>query len=437
MIGNPDQTIGKVGVDIRFLFRKSEWGKLGAAENPAGIIYMQLDFHQPSDCVLESATIQVTLDEDDPSLKPYLQDYLPRSECPVLITDYYGPGQIVGAPKRVRVNKSATFEPSLNVASNGGSLGSIRSERKFEHESRWVFRSHTVPDDRASGGQKWGHRILKWEMTENDIEKYPIHNNKVLTAFAYEHSGNPFLMKVEVSGKLRHWRDQFKSSTKKLFRPRAWKQEDISTTLVGAYLGRRRHLDQLAQGLARAMEDQNYKLAKDLADAMAAQNSVPITQTAALQQKLGEMPSTHTAVEHSSASSAPNQALTRGTTSQHDLNSDSHTLNALEPDIRGPAMEDRTAPTLENLARVAEYFSTPIRRDAVRSDASEASGDSSAPTLVDERSETLQPSVLPHKNDDEEVMARVMEFTFLRLLIRQWLALWIFLGLGKPLESKA
>lgn len=396
---------------------------------------MQLDFHQPPDCVLESATIQVTLDEDDPSLKPYLEDVLPVSECPVLITDYYGPGQIVGAPKRVSINRSATFEPYLNIANNGCSLGNIRSERKFEHESRWVFRSHTVPDDRGDK-QKWGHRILKWEMTENDIEKYPIHNNKVLTAFAYEHSGGPFLMKVEVSGKLRHWRDRLKSNTKKIFRPRAGMQQDISTTLVGAYRGQRRHLDQIAQGLAKAMEDQNYKLAKDLASAMAAQNPIPATQTAPLQHKLGEMPSTHATEGHHSTSGASNHTFRRGAAySEPDLDLDGQRLNTVEPDVREPAMEDRTAPTLDNLARVGEYFSTPIRRDAVRSDVSEASGDSSASTLVAERSETLQTSASPPKNVDEEVIARVMEFTFLRLLIRKWLALWIFLGLGKPLEN--
>lgn len=60
---------GKVNVDCRFLFSKSQWGVLHPAENPAGIIYLDLTFNQPSDHRLKSATVIVTLDEDDPALK--------------------------------------------------------------------------------------------------------------------------------------------------------------------------------------------------------------------------------------------------------------------------------------------------------------------------------------------------------------------------------
>lgn len=433
MSGNIDQSIGKVGVDIRFLFRKSEWGTLGTVENPAGIIYMQLDFHQPSDCVLESATIQVTLDEDDPSLRPYLKDDLPGSECPILITDYYGPGQIVGPSKTMSVYKSVSFEPQVSVADIGLSLGHMSKDTSFKHESRWIFQSHTVPDDQARV-RKWGHRILKWEMTENDIEKYPIHSNKVLTAFAYEHNGQPFLMKVKVSGKLRHWSDQLKYQTRKSFRPRARKQEDVSTTLVGAYTGYRRPLDQDAQGLSKAMEIQNYKLAKNLTNAMAVQDGGVATQTVPLQQNADAVSSENIATRQDFASSASDQEFTGGKTRpRRDLDLDGETLNTPE-DIREPAKEDRTAPTLENLARVGAYYRAPPRREVVRSDVSEASEDSSAPTLVADGSGTLQQSAPQPKNPDEEAIARMMEVTFLRLLIRNWLALWIFLGLGKPLE---
>lgn len=184
---------------------------------------MELNFDQPQDCILVSATIQVTLDENDQALDPYHVDNLPASDFPVIITDYYGPQQIVGTSRRVLIHKSLKIEPSINVAGNGGSLGGKTTDKKFEHESRWTFRSLRVPADRSCE-QTWGHRILKWEMTENDIEQYPVHSNKVYTAFAYEHSEQPFLMKVEVSGKLRQRTSRLKASVArnlKKFGPRA------------------------------------------------------------------------------------------------------------------------------------------------------------------------------------------------------------------------
>lgn len=45
--------IGEVEVDCRFFFTKSRWGYLGSdygsTKTPGGIIYLDLDFHQPSD----------------------------------------------------------------------------------------------------------------------------------------------------------------------------------------------------------------------------------------------------------------------------------------------------------------------------------------------------------------------------------------------------
>ncbi|KAJ4387575.1 hypothetical protein N0V93_008170 [Gnomoniopsis smithogilvyi] len=403
------QFIGKVGVDCRFLFRQSKWGTLGPVDNPAGIIYMELNFDQPPDCTLDSATIQLTLDEDDPGLDPYRVASLPSSECPVLITDYYGPGQIVGTSKRVLVNKSRKIEPSVNVAGNGGSLGGVSTHKAFEHESRWMFQSHRVPGPR-NRGQKWGHRILKWEMTENDIEKYPVHSNKVFTAFAYEHSGQPFLMKVEISGKLRQRTNQMKASlTKNLkkFGPRARKQEDIATTLIGAYLGRRRPLDELARGLASAMELKNHGSSPVV---------LPGPQAAAFQEM--EF-ATNPAVDHASVGTSNQASIEEGNSPlQPRLNWDSLTQTDVLNELRAPSLQERTQPTLQNLARVGEYFRTPIKKVPTRRGSSEASGHSSAATLVAETSEATRSMVGAPKKVDEDITARVMEVAFLRLLIQ-------------------
>lgn len=436
---NSDQSIGKVGVDCRFLFRKSQWGTLGPAENAAGIIYMELDFDQPPDCTLESATIQLTLDEDDQGLDTYRVDTLPPSECPVLITDYYGPGQIVGTSKKVLVRKALKIEPSVNVAGNGGSLGGITTQKAFEHESRWTFRSHRVPEERSSG-KKWGHRILKWEMTENDIEK-STHSNKVYTAFAYEHSGQPFLMKIEISGKLRKRSDRLKANLGRKFGPRARKQEDISTTLVGAYLGHRRPLDELARGLASDMEMKNY-LSSPLV--------VHDAQPASFQQVAYDAISSTNPVLESAVTATADQASIEGTTPQPGLRLNGQVLDMLE-DTPVRALQDRTQPTLENLARVGEYFRTPIRHEVIRGDVSEASGHSSATTLVATQSEISQPqqqseaATVPEsqnltaaisKNLDEDAIARVMEVAFFRLFIQFFIGFMDLFGSRNPQETR-
>lgn len=396
---------------------------------------MELDFDQPPDCTLESATIQLTLDEDDQGLDPYRVDSLPPSECPVLITDYYGPGQIVGTSKRVLVRKSLKIEPSVNVMGNGGALGGITTEKAFEHESRWNFRSHRVPEQKSSG-KKWGHRVLRWEMTENDIEK-STHSNKVYTAFAYEHSGQPFLMKIEISGKLRKRSDRLKANLGRKFGPRARKQEDISTTLVGAYLGHRRPLDELARGLASDMEMKNY---------MSSPLVVHDAQPASFQQVAHDAASSTNAALESTPAGTTDQASIEGTTPQPALRLNGQTLDMLE-DMPVRESRDRTEPTLENLARVGEYFRTPIRHEAIRGDISEASGHSSATTLVANQSETSQPQPQPEaatvpesqnltamipQNIDEDAMARVMEVAFFRLLIQFVIGIMDYIGPRKP-----
>lgn len=384
---------------------------------------MELRFDQPSDCTLNSATIQLTLDEDDPGLELYRANdsQAPASKCPVLITDYYGPGQIVGIPKRVLVREKLKIEPSINVAGNGGSLGGMKTEKQFVHESRWTFRSHTVPDN-GPLEQIGAHRILKWEMTENDIEKWPIHSNKVYTAFAYEHSGQPFLMKVEISGKLKQRTDRLKvniGNTLKKFGPRARKRADISSTLVGAYSGPRRPLDELAKGLASAM---------DMANSLSPPHVVPDTQTASFQQvTLESTPAMDAAAEH--VSNTANQAFIEDGTYGASLTLNGRTSNILD-EIGVSASRERTVPTLENLARAGIRFKPLIRKDpALTKTLSEVSVDSSAPTLVaDQYQQTEMESRSVTKGEssmdrlplkvDQDAMNRLLDVAFFRVLMQ-------------------
>lgn len=98
--------------------------------------------------------------------------------------------------------------------------------------------------------------------------------------------------------------------------------------------------------------------------------------------------------------------------------------------MRVPASQDRTDPTLDNLARVGEYFTSPIRHQAIRDDMSEASasGHSSTTTLVASQSEAPLSMASVPRRVDEDAMARLMEFAFLRLLVQVLVGLMDFLS---------
>ncbi|KAH8878804.1 hypothetical protein GQ53DRAFT_602112, partial [Thozetella sp. PMI_491] len=257
------KSVGKVDVDCKLLFKRSRWGVLGG-RRPAGIIYMDLDFHQPEGYRLAWATVQVALDDDDrESLRSYGQappaepeDSTFETYFPVQITPWFGPQHIVGHESILHKAETVSLLPHIEAAGIGlGGMG-----KKFHTSSdipfRWKFTGHLVrPDEKATSGQ---YKTLEWQLKENDLD--PGLNSRVHTAFAYEYGNQPFLMKVKVRGGLRQLHHRFKHNVKSLrFGPRPNQDADSSITLINAYHGRRLPLDALARSLDRAMELENYK----------------------------------------------------------------------------------------------------------------------------------------------------------------------------------
>ncbi|KAK0671172.1 hypothetical protein QBC41DRAFT_316062 [Cercophora samala] len=198
-------SIGKVEVDCRFMFTKSRWGVLGESQNPAGILYLDLDFHQPPDCKLESATVSVKLTEEDGEDARVEH----RSSCPVKFTDHYGPKHIRGRETLVHTRRIVNRTPNVNVMGYGaGGLG-IDKEKTVTGGSRWNFEGHIS----STKGSIW-YNTLQWELKENTFEYQPSHNNLIHTAFVLEHNATRFYMTVEISGKLAKLSDKFKKKLK-------------------------------------------------------------------------------------------------------------------------------------------------------------------------------------------------------------------------------
>ncbi|KAI1354854.1 hypothetical protein F5Y01DRAFT_218553 [Xylaria sp. FL0043] len=197
-LGSAD--IGKVNIDCRFLFTKSEWGVMGGKSNQAGIVYLDLTFHEPKGCRLNSATVTVSLDDEHEELKRFRTrvSYIPSRRNSVQMTDCYGPKRFMGPEKSVYKKKAINFNPNVQVAGFGASLVELRNESVSKSSSRWRFSGRLL----SSGNSNWKYDALQWELSENDFEHQSTHSDVVHTAFAFYHGGQPFFMKVDIEGKL-------------------------------------------------------------------------------------------------------------------------------------------------------------------------------------------------------------------------------------------
>ena len=240
-------SIGKVEVDCRFLFKKSHWGVIGDAKHPAGVLFMDLDLRQPPDCKLESATVTVTLEENDGQEV----DIERRSRCPVKFTTYYGPQSLRGEQSHEQTRKAKKRTPEVQVMGYGvGGLG-VDREKIVQTASRWAFSGHIG----SSKGNIW-YNQLRWELKANPLERQPTHSHLIHTAFALEHNATKFYMTVHVSGKLTRLSDKLRGRLK--FRSKEEENQDIVTKFEwrDGYASRM-GLDAIAQDLDPAMQLQN------------------------------------------------------------------------------------------------------------------------------------------------------------------------------------
>ncbi|KAK5659630.1 hypothetical protein OQA88_834 [Cercophora sp. LCS_1] len=250
------KSVGKISIDCQFAFRQSQWGVLGEDQCPVGVLYMNLNFSPPQGCRLKNATVTVTLDDEDPCLTSYkLARTQPThvSNTPVQITDWYGPKQLAGRERTIDKTRFKQFIPEASFMGNGGGGVGGGSETSFQQSARWLFSGQLLP-----GKKTRIYKTLRWDLVENELEKQPSRSNRVYTAFSFVHSGQPFLMKVDVDGRLEKWDKQVMSklsfgNVKKKVR------DNDAVTLIdfAEYSKFQRRLDDIVHGLPRAMEMKN------------------------------------------------------------------------------------------------------------------------------------------------------------------------------------
>ncbi|CAG9939644.1 unnamed protein product [Clonostachys rosea f. rosea IK726] len=254
-------SIGKIDIDCKYRWKRSQWGVLGRSD-PAGIMYMDITFHQPAGYSLERANVYVTLSEDPESYalrkdsghsRTRRREQSLDAACAVQFTDHYGPRYLTGAKSTRTEAKSNKIIPTLGMM--GFELGGVGHETTVSREltDRWVFKG-LVRKPRTGPG----YRTLEWELSGNSLDATQDHRQEYHTAFAFEHSQRPVFMRVEIDGKLRDRGSKLKYSMIK-FSSNLTKQ-DLSTLtridLTG--LPSTKRLDQIAHGLNMDMQRENY-----------------------------------------------------------------------------------------------------------------------------------------------------------------------------------
>ncbi|KAI1825631.1 hypothetical protein F4861DRAFT_185351 [Xylaria intraflava] len=262
------EKIGEMEVACKFLFQKSRWGVLTPVRNPGGILYMDLVFTEPPDCYLRGATIVLTLDENDKDLQRHFSmKNKTQNRVPVHVTEH-GPQNLGGQLKTMERFRTRQFIPTLNAGGfvELGGMGQ-KSETRHVKESQWRFSSQAMPD--RSGRPT----ILRWDLSENDLDRQPKHTNTFHTAFAFEHDGQPFFIRLAVSGVLENTASNFLYRTKRKLKKFKFPGEpQTATTLVnfgGRDNGYTQPLDEYARMIVPEMVRAN----------MASVEQVQTTQT--------------------------------------------------------------------------------------------------------------------------------------------------------------
>ncbi|KAG6356075.1 hypothetical protein INS49_015460 [Diaporthe citri] len=249
------KSLGKINIDCQFLFKESQWGTFEG--RPGGIIYLNLNFGPPQNCRVQEATVTITLDEEDPCLEPFNTTQrlrvLHESGIEAQMTPWFGPQVLGGEKKSAEITSTTKAVPEANVFGYGG--GGIGHERSkvFKQEARWSFYGQLLRRKRTST-----YASLRWHLNENELEGQTFHNPKFRTAFAFEHCGKPFLIKVDIEDRLEKWHHQVKSKLK--FGANGAREGKV-VTLVDFEDYRRfsRDLEAIARGLPRTMEMRNLE----------------------------------------------------------------------------------------------------------------------------------------------------------------------------------
>ncbi|KAH9898748.1 hypothetical protein F4778DRAFT_194386 [Xylariomycetidae sp. FL2044] len=383
--------VGKIDVGCRFLFKKSKWG-IYENKHSAGIIYLDLTFnHQQHDYRLKSATVEVTLDDEDEDLLRQLSR--PKPAVPLQLVTY-GPRRMAGEPRYEAIATRDSLKPTFDVAPFGGIGGMGREKQKFNmRECRWTFEGHMKADSRKGRNDKRTYKVVQWHLTENQLENQSTHDNIVHTGFSFVHGAQPFFIRVQVSGKLESRRSELghrlRHGLRKLKFP-ANPQAARNATMLVNFDGQEQakdRLDGLMDNLEVVMASEN----------MGSSVEVSADHRAAYYGRRGEAPTVLNRFP-SPHFMAPERLYS------------AEVRNMVQNNIAySPASaDDATAPSVDNIHRVSSTWlmASPMEVEEIRTAGAAVPNGSAVrlPTVVEEASsgDETTPRKEPEEEEEEE-----------------------------------
>lgn len=123
---------GKTTVDCAFLSSKSQWGTL--QDNPAGLLRLALNFHEPANYKLSSAEAHFCFLPSEKGLSPN-------------ITEHIYPDILFGP--LLSQHKSRNFDIEPTVEAMGTSVGGVGVHKTAEWSKtlRWLLKGSRLPDE--------------------------------------------------------------------------------------------------------------------------------------------------------------------------------------------------------------------------------------------------------------------------------------------------
>ncbi|PIG82392.1 Pfs domain protein [Aspergillus arachidicola] len=194
------QKLGTIKIDCSFM-PDSQWGILQkVAGAPAWLLYLQLQFSQPSDCKLANANVELTFEK----MAPASQELIGLSNIGPVLTEYFGRRGIAG-------NDLIEPEPSVVYGSTGV------NDRPNAHKgpgsyrdagTQWSLQAYTWPVEGDNSGL---HRRVEWIIKEADSQHQALlHRGQVRVALVLQHDLDPFSITVRIVGQLHRHRGWFK-----------------------------------------------------------------------------------------------------------------------------------------------------------------------------------------------------------------------------------
>jgi hypothetical protein len=190
--------IGKVKIDCCYL-EDSTCGTL--EQNPAWLLYLDINIHQPRGWKLANASITLTVHRDTDIIPAQPTGPAGNPRLGPQVTKYFGPKGIQDRPQERNVNRGWTLEPNISVLGNSGGLGNISGGSNYVASSRWLIRGQWWPVlDEQLGVSLY--RKVNWYMEENTFDEQTLHANSVHVGAVLRHDLDPIRVEVRIEGKL-------------------------------------------------------------------------------------------------------------------------------------------------------------------------------------------------------------------------------------------